>query len=71
MISARDVFIGNNTNIDLFNGVFELIHEHVGIGLVDGLLLILVNADEGEPDSLNVEIMDHGVSEEVVGVENH
>ncbi len=68
LVSAGDVIIRNNTNIDLLNGVFELVHEHISVGLVDGLLLVLVNADQGETNALDVEIVDHGMSEEVVGV---
>jgi hypothetical protein len=65
------IFIRDDSNVDLLNGVFELIHEHISISLVDGLLLVLVDADEGESDSLDIEIVDHGVGEEVVGIENH
>lgn len=71
LISARDVLIRNNTDVDLLDGVFELIHEHIGVGLVDGLLLVLVNAHQGESDSLDVEVVDHRMSEEIVGIEDH
>jgi hypothetical protein len=57
---ASQVLIGYNTNVDLFNREFELVHEHVYVGLVDGLLLVLVNADQGESDSLDVELVDCG-----------
>jgi len=57
---ASQVLIGNNTNVDLFNWELELIHEHVNVGLVDGLLLVLVDADQGESDSLNVELVNSG-----------
>jgi hypothetical protein len=70
-MSSGDVFIRDNTEIDLFDGVFELIHEHIGIGLVDGLLLVLVDADKREADALDVEIVNHWMSEEIVCIENH
>jgi hypothetical protein len=57
---ASQVLIGNNTNVDLFNWELELIHEHVNVGLVDGLLLVLVDADQGESDSLDVELVNSG-----------
>jgi len=68
---SRDVLVGDNSNIDLLNWVFELVEQEISVGLVDGLLLVLVDSDEREPNALNVEIVDHGVSEEVVGVKNH
>ena len=51
---SGQVLIGNNSDVDLFNGVFELVHQHVGISLVDGLLLISVDANKREADSLDV-----------------
>jgi hypothetical protein len=71
LMLSRDILIRNDTNVDLFNWILELVHQHVGIGLIDGLLLILVNADQREPNTLNIEIVDHRVSEEVIGIENH
>lgn len=68
---AGEILIGDDTDIDLFDGVFELIHEHVCIGLVDGLLLVSVDTDKGESDSLNVEIVNGRVSEQVIGIEHH
>jgi len=43
---SSEIFIRNNSDVNLFNGVFELVHQHVGISLIDGLLLISVDADK-------------------------
>jgi hypothetical protein len=71
LMCATEVFVGDDTNIDLFNGVFELVHKHIGVGFVYGLYLVLVHADERESDALDVEIVNHRMSEEVVGIEDH
>ena len=60
---SRYILVRNDSDVYLFDGVFELIHEHIGIGLIDGLLLVFVDADEGEPDSLDVKVVNHGMSE--------
>jgi hypothetical protein len=41
-----EVLVRNDSDVYLFNGVFELVHQHVGISLVNGLLLISMDADE-------------------------
>ena len=68
--SSGQVLIGNDTDVDLLDWELELTHKHVDAGLVDGLLLSLVNSDEREADALDVQIVDHRVSEEVVGIQN-
>jgi hypothetical protein len=69
--SSGQVFIRHNADVYLFDWVLELVHEYVIVALVDGELLIFVNADEGESNALNVKIVNHGVSEQVVGVQKH
>ena len=71
LMLSGDVLVRDDTNVDLFNWILELVHQHIGIGLVDGLLLVLVHANEGESNSLDVEIVDHRMSEEIVGIEHH
>ena len=66
-----NVFVWNNTNVDLLNWVFELVHKHISVCLVDGLLLIFMNAYQREPDSLDIQIVYHRMSEQVICVENH
>lgn len=65
------VFIGNETNIDLFNGVLELRHKDIALRTVEEVLLVLVHADEREANTLNVEVVHCGMSEQVVGVQEH
>jgi len=44
--SAGQVLIRDDSDVDLLDGVFELVHEHISISLVDGLLLISVDTDQ-------------------------
>ena len=43
---SSSVFIGYNTNIDLFDRVLELRHKDIALRSVQEVLLVLVNADE-------------------------
>ena len=51
---TSQILVRHYTNVNLLNRIFKLIHEYVIILFVNGDLLVLVNSDEGESDSLNI-----------------
>jgi len=66
---AADVDVGNQAEVDVFDGVFEVVHEFVVVGLAHGHFLDAVDAHQVEPDTFNVNIVDSGVREDVVDVQ--
>lgn len=69
--SARGVLVGKETKIDVFTGELELVHQAAGVALVNRKLLISVNSNKGEANLLNVDIMNSGMSKDVVGIQRN
>lgn len=69
--TAACVLVGDDAQVDVFNGVFEAIHQQVKILLINSLFLESMHADEVETNSLDIKIVDSGMSEYIVDIERH
>jgi hypothetical protein len=67
--SRVNVLSGTETDVDGLNGPLKLVEEQIVVGLVDTDDLLAVNADEREADTLDEDIVDLRVHEDVVDVE--
>ena len=68
---SRCVLIGKKTKIDIFAGELELIHKSTGIALINSNLLISVNSNQSKSNLLNIDIMNSGMSKDVISIERN
>ncbi len=65
-VLSGHIFIRKNSNKHIFNWEFEVIEKEIKIGLIHRLFLSSVDSYEIETDSLDIKVVNSGMSENII-----